>query len=169
MKQYGTLSVFLGWEEVKLLKEYSKKYQLPMSRLIAMAVDNEFDQETPFHYPCVLPVTQFIEGAYVEEAQKIMKYLEKFPSGISRDQLMLNRRSVGIISRENLLLGFRELLENGIIIEVRPKERAAKYKWKYPENYKVIKIADVAKVNAVKNKKAEIERLKRELEEMEKS
>lgn len=110
---------FLPVLEKNMLRDLSKKMGLPQSRLLHMAFDNELDQDNPFHYPCTLPTIDYIQGAYVNEGSKIFKFLiENFKNGTGRDMLMLCRRSIGIPDRETFMLGYRELLEQGMIKEV---------------------------------------------------
>lgn len=138
-----------------MLKALSEKHELPISRLICIAIDNELDVDVPFNYPCFQPESPYVEFAYAEEAGKILKFLEKFPTGTGRDMLMLCRRDIGIDSRAEFMLGYRELLEKKMIEEFRP----LRTKFRYGRNYMYTRIRNVeaASLRRARYKKPESE------------
>lgn len=138
---FNDITVYLPPPTKLLLKQHSERIGLPMARLAAFAIDNELDQEDPFHYPVALPTTTYIEGAFVNEGGRILRYLGKMREGASRDQLMLARRAIGIPTREDFLLGYRELLQVGLIEEVVPKPKSESYKFKFRDDYRIAVIA----------------------------
>lgn len=160
-------TVLLAPAEKQLLTEWSDKLGIPQSRLLAIALDNELDQETPFHYPCTLPTTDYIPGAYMSEATKILRFLEYFRDGTGRDMLMLSRRSIGIPNRADLMLGFRELLMEKMVEERDPLPVTG-MKFEFFDGYKVAVIASAedkrqAKIRA---KEEEILRLQVQVKKM---
>ncbi len=129
-----------------LLKYKSEVMNLPVSRLICMAVDNELDQDPAFHYPTPMPTAEYVEGAYAEEAGLIMRYLEKIQEvsqGTGVDMLMLARRDIGIASRDVFMRAFRELLEVQIIEEFKPINPTFK---NYSDEYRFVRIKPIEQV-----------------------
>lgn len=114
-----------------LLKVKADQLQLPVSRLLSIAVDNELDSETPFNYPLTMPETEYVEFAYNDEASKLMKFIERFKSGIGLDSLMLARRDIGISKRSLFMLAYRELKEVGLIEEYHPTRTVFHYAPEY--------------------------------------
>lgn len=114
-----------------LLRQASADLETPMSRLAAIAIDNELDAHAPFNYPCPMPEAPYVEYAYATEGGKIMRFLEHFPQGTSLDTLMLCRRDMGIESRAEFMLGYRELLEKNMVEMFRPM----KTKFAYGSDY----------------------------------
>lgn len=95
-----------------------------MSRLIAIAVDNELDTAAPFNYECELPKAPFVPYAYSTEASKMAHYIGAyFPTGATLESIMLCRRQFGIIDRLTVMLAFRELMENQILEEFEKENR----------------------------------------------
>jgi hypothetical protein len=99
------------------LKRISYDKRVPLAQLIAIAVDNELDSPHPFNFPCDLPTTPFIEGAYFKEAQQIHSFLMRYWRGMDKETLMLCRREIGIEDRSALLHGLRELLSTDTLVE----------------------------------------------------
>lgn len=164
---FSDITVYMTPEQKLELKKHSERIGLPMARLAAIAIDNEFDQADPFNYPCTLPTTPFIEGAYVDEAGKILRYLGRLREGASRDQLMLARRTIGILNRETFRHAYRELLEVGLVEEVTPKPKRESYKFKYPDNYKITVISQYEKkAFMIREKEREIAAAQREIEKL---
>lgn len=133
---FSLLKAFVPKSMEKILREKSKALGLPMSRLIAIALDNELDSPDPFNYPTQMPSSEFVEHAYTEEAQKLIRFLGKFKYGTGRDSIMLCRRDFGVVNRETVMLAYREAMEAGFIEEVRPK---AKFR-DYHHTYKYTKV-----------------------------
>lgn len=133
---FDSVAVFLPKKMAEIIKMRAAAMGLPVSRLICYAIDNELDAPVPFTYATELPLTGYTEFAYSDEAQKIYNYLLKFPSGIGRDYLVLCRRDFGIASRDDVLLGLRELIEQDVVREVNPPGNT-KFKG-YKEDYKYI-------------------------------
>lgn len=96
---------------------YCVDKSLPMSRLIAIAIDNELEKEKPFNFPLDLPTQEYIEYAYVDEASKILAYMQKQNTGMTLDMLMILRHDIGIKDKETFLAAFRECLEKKMLEE----------------------------------------------------
>lgn len=143
------IQVYVPRSVHKILKEKSDEMKLPISRICAIAIDNELDSPAPFTYPCVLPKSDYIPQAYIGEAGKISRFLLKFPYGIGRDGLMLLRRDIGIPNREQLMLGYRELLEIDYIEEIKQPLRS---KFNYGPDYLYTKLVDVEIPKISRNK-----------------
>lgn len=118
---FGFVKVYLPKETIRLLKIAARDHRLPVSRICAIAIDNEFDQgEHSFNYPFTIPQTAFTEHEHADEAGKILNFLRRYPDGLAKDVLMMCRRDLGVESREKFLLGFRELL-NADLVEIFTK------------------------------------------------
>lgn len=165
---FASSTTFIGHKTLEILRKRAASMGLPVSKVIAFAIDNELDAAHPFNYPCTLPTTIYIENAYADEAQKLFTYLRKFPTGIGRETLVLNRRDYGVPSRETVMLAYRELLERDLIEEVPPPGKS-KFKG-YPASYRYTRIKN-ATPETFKGKKQSVEArreaLKRELAKLE--
>lgn len=153
VKVYVPLSLY------NILKSYSMAKEMPMRRLIAYAIDNEVTERDTeaFDYPCPWPESVFVDGAYVEEASRILRYLDNFGAK-SVDQLVMARREIGVPDKEKMMLGIRELLTKKSLVEkVRPKFKPMEY----PRDYFLIKSGSIDK------KQKEIADLKERLAKLE--
>lgn len=161
---FDSLRVFLPKADKAILEQWSEKLKMPQSRLMQIAFDNEISQPTPFNFPVTLPVSDYIEGAYVNEAGKILRFLDHFREGTGRDMLMLCRREIGIPDPETFRLAYRELLNTGMVMEIDPKKGD-----KWPSGYKlaVLQGEEMKRKALARAKRAEIERLEREAKELE--
>ena len=124
---FEEVKVYIPKETMLILREASEELATPMSRLVAIALDNELDAPTAFNYPCPMPESPYVEYAYAAEAGKILRFLEKFPVGTSVDTLMLCRRDIGIESRAEFMLALRELFEKNMIEEFKPTNTKFRY------------------------------------------
>ena len=137
---FDCIKAYLPKGTIKILREMSLDLQLPISRLVAIAVDNELDVQNAFNYPCAMPTSPFVEFAFADEAGKLLNFMAKFPTGVSTDTLLLCRRDIGIESRAEVMLAYRELLEKGLIEEFRP----TKTRFAYHKDYRRVRVKDVA-------------------------
>jgi hypothetical protein len=112
-------TVYLPKSTYEILQNLSIEKRINISRLVAIAVDNELDCAVPFNYDLTLPTTKFIEFTFIEESAKLLSFFQKLPAGIGLDSVMLARRDIGIPDRAKLLGAVRELLENGLIEKFR--------------------------------------------------
>lgn len=106
----------------RILVEKSTEKNLSIAKLISYAIDNELDTPVPFNYPCPMPENTFIELAYINEGQAIRDYVGKFLNGADLDTLMLSRRDMGIKSRTDFMLGFRDFWESGLAEKTIPNK-----------------------------------------------
>lgn len=136
---FDILKVYLPQSLIKEIKRLAQEQYLPVSRLILYAIDNEMGRDKPFEYDSKLPTDPYVLHAYTEEAQQIYRYMYKFPTGLSRDQLLACRRDVGIESKDALLHGLRELLTIGLLEEQKPSGKS-KFKG-YKSDYKILRFA----------------------------
>lgn len=137
---------------IEILRETSEETNIPMSRLICIAIDNELDTMKPFNYPTVVP-DEYQEFMYAKEARLLLNFLHRCPKGLGLDSIVLARRDVGVDSREDLLAAVKELLEQGHIKWVRPSDTRTRY----PKGYKKLILTDMNKntVRAAKFKRLE--------------
>jgi len=113
---------------LNFLFEQREKSGVPISRLIAIAIDNELDAVEPFNYSLEFPDEPFLEMQYVDEGGKILRYLNKFgETGTPLINLILGRREVGIENRRIFLLAYREILHLGLVEEYVPRKRQESY------------------------------------------
>lgn len=118
---FESIPVFLPKGTIAILRQKSAADQIPVSRLCAIAVDNELDQPNAFHYSTQLPEEDFEDLKYFDEAGKLCNFLASFKDGTSLETLLLCRRDIGIQSRKALLGAYRELMVKNIIEEFTPK------------------------------------------------
>lgn len=150
---FEPVTVYLPKSLAAILKSYSDKRGLPVSRLVCYAVDNELDTAHPFNYECDLPESPFVEYAYAAEASRMIEYLERFPSGTGRDVLMLARRDMSIPNRTELMLAYRELLETQMVEEYMP----VRTKFKFNRDYKYTRLVGYKPQDVRKKKYKQIE------------
>lgn len=112
--QWAKTVVFTDKKVMEQLKKLSIEKNVPVSRLIAIALDNEMESPNPFNYPVELPTSEYIPYGYVDEAGKILTFLMSLPAGTGLDSLMLCRREIGINDKETFMLAVRELLEKDL-------------------------------------------------------
>lgn len=121
---------------------------IPISRLVAIAIEHEMQLENPFDYDCTLPDEEYINLAFVQDAAKILDYM-KTTSGMSLDMFCLMRHDIGIPDKKTFLLAFRECVVNGFLETYKPKQHA-NTKFKYPDSYVFYRIKGA---NKPENKK----------------
>jgi len=134
-----SLKIYMSATLHARLKDQSRLQGLPMSRLGAIAIDNELDQEQPFFYDTSLPET-YEEYAYVSEAAKVLEYIVKFPHGIGRDHLCLSRFDFGIEERAVVLCALKELIEKDMVEEIIPTRTKFKF---WMNEYRLIRAKDI--------------------------
>jgi len=155
---FKAVNAFLPKHTVKMLEEISDDRRVPVSRLIAIAVDNELDCVPPFNYPITKPASEYVEFAYADEASKLLEFIERCPQGVGVDTLLLVRRDLGIENREITMLAYRELLEQGLVEVFRP----LKTSFNYGRDYRRVRAVgvDPNKLSRIRYKRLEGESLK---------
>lgn len=136
--------------------------KVPISRLIAIALEHELEREKPFEYDVTLPSDEYVEFAYADEAGKIMNYLRGDLQGMGLDMLCLCRHDIGIPDKNTFLLAFRELVKKDMLEAYKPKKKLLSYT-EHPEDYVMYRLKGE---NAPERKKkrreaTEFERFKR--------
>lgn len=127
---------YVGKAQMDKLKFYSKKYKLPVSRLIAIAIDNEIfecnlETEMPFYWNNKLPENDFVPNSYADQAGKLVKFLKLDSRGMSLDILLVLRHEIGIPNKEHVLYALKECLNNNLI-EVFKAPESVKYGKEFP-------------------------------------
>lgn len=113
--KFNRVQANIGKVHADKLSKFSKMYNLPVSRLIAIAIDNEiFDNDKPFKIDLSLP-EDFQEYAFAEQAYQILVFLRTQKVGMSIDMLYVLRHDIGIADRETFLGAFKECLDKGMI------------------------------------------------------
>lgn len=116
---FTKIDVYVSKDTSETLKRIAHDLGTTEAKLVCFAIDNELSESEPFYFPCEMPSTPFIAGAYIDDAQKISTYLDRFASGADIETLMLHRRDHGVTDKITFMLAIRELLENELF-ELRP-------------------------------------------------
>lgn len=121
------MNVMVPRATARIIQKVSEETGFPVSRLIAIAIDNEISESvSAFNYPCLMPSSPFVEYAYAEEAGKLLQFIKQYEEKpMTIEQLMLCRRDAGIPSREVLMLAYRELLEKKMVEEFMPRKESS--------------------------------------------
>lgn len=128
----------IGYETKRRLEEFQTSKKLPMSLLIAFAIENELLKPQPFDYDVTLSQEEYDEYAFADQAGKIYNFL-KTNSGMSLEMLCSLRHDFGIESKEEFLLGFRKLMEDGMIEAYKPKTMPHSVV-KYPDHFRFYRL-----------------------------
>ena len=98
------------------LEELKKDRVTSISRLLAIAIDNELEEEDPFLFDYTLPEFDVNNDmAYIDEAGKILNFLNLTGKSYGLDVLLMLRFDIGIPSKILFLGGFNEALIKGFI------------------------------------------------------
>jgi hypothetical protein len=129
--QYGervfkSVPTSLGPKTYEKLQKFSQYHEMSISRLVAIAVDNELQKEKPFEFDLNVPDEKYVDMAYADEAGKILQFLKAY-GGMGVDMLMLVREDIGITDKRIFLLAFRELAQKGLIESYVPKTKGPKF------------------------------------------
>lgn len=163
---FRNCSTHLSPRTAEILSKKSKEIGESIAKLIAIAVDNELEAPNPFYFSADLPTTEFIPHAYTELASKVYDYLKRFPSGVSPNHLLLNRRDAGIESKEEFLLALRELKELNMVEFIKVPAHS---KHPYPIGYKFIKCIteESSKLTRAQRRKMEMAALAEQMKRLE--
>lgn len=146
-----SITVFISKGTAEKIKEISMNKDIPVSRLIAYAVDNELDCVEPFSYDYSLPSIAYVENAYSDQAMKVYEYMKQFPKGIGLDTLLMGRRDAGLPDRLDFLMGYRELIMSKMIEEFYPLNS----KFKHAKDYRYSRVRSV-NIALTKNKRLKV-------------
>lgn len=119
---YKKVVVYLPASLEAIVRTKALETNMPMSRLIAIAVDNEMDAVEPFHYPCEMP-DDINELDYVTEGGKLYRFIKNnygIEYATTLQSLILTRRDLNM-SRETVGIALRAALKSNNIVEVRNK------------------------------------------------
>lgn len=122
------MSDYVGIKAVGLTSNHNKELldkialskKIPITRLVAIAIENELLKDNPFNYDIDTPSEEYTPLAFASEAQKILDYLGKV-SGLSLDMLCILRHDIGIPDKKLFMLAFRECLLSNFLEEFKPK------------------------------------------------
>lgn len=114
-KKMLSVQAYIGRKHFEQLLVLSRILKLPVSRLICIAVDNEFQKEEPFKLNLELNQDEYVEYAFADEAGKLMNFMKGLRNGMSLDLLYVLRKDIGIPDRTIFLQAFNECVKQGII------------------------------------------------------
>lgn len=121
----------------KKLKEISHLRDVPLTHLVAYAVEREFEKPDAFQWKYKIPGDEtFVHNQYADQALKIYDFVKKFPNGTGIDSIMLCRFDMGMPNKDDVVNGYRELLNSGMVEEVFPPQKA----FRYAKDYMFIKL-----------------------------
>ncbi len=145
-----SVRVYLPPSIIELLNAAAKKSRVSVSRVVAYAIDNELSAPQPFDYPSSWPTGPHVTGSYLHEGQLINAYLKKFPMGLGMDQLLLQRRDIGIVDKQNIKLGVAEMMNSGLFEIIT---RTVRWMPSYCNTFDVIRRKDVSGPTEAKRRK----------------
>lgn len=128
---------------VAKLREVSTLKGIPMSRLIGLSLDNEMLRENPFECNTTAPLPHEVpmkKFEYADQANKLAKWLRQFPRGCDRELMIICRKDYGVETREEVLLGWRELFLLDLVEDVKPDNK----RFKYPEETEFVRLRGVS-------------------------
>lgn len=138
---FEKVTAFVPKSLSKLLRHISIQQDIPMSKLIAIAIDHEIERNNGFDQMLKKPESEFKKNEYVDESVRIFEFLKKFPGGTGVDTLWLFRREFGIKDKEIFMLSYRELIYSGMVEEFYPQNS----KFKYPKTYRYVRILGITR------------------------
>ena len=109
------VSSFIPKYHMDRLRKIAKLRKISIARLIAVAIDHELEMERPFKFEVDLPVEEYLEYAYAEEAGKIITHMNTMTLGAGLDILVLLRFDIGIPDKDIFLKAFKECLDKDMI------------------------------------------------------
>lgn len=98
------------------LLRISQKRNIPISRLICIAIDNELLKERIFELETELP-TANTDHVYADEAGRILAFMKKHDAALTLDNFLLLRFDIGVPDRQVFLEAFSVLIANDYIYE----------------------------------------------------
>jgi post-segregation antitoxin (ccd killing protein) len=121
----------VGWiskYQHKRLEEEARKKGLPLSRLVAIAIDRELERPDAFKFDMNLPTIEYVEDGfeYADEAGKILHYLRTQKEGLSLDLLLILRHDIGVPDREIFLAAFKVCIDKDFVEKYTTMRRHTK-------------------------------------------
>ena len=150
----------LSKENKSKLRAYSKRYSLPITTLVGIALDKELEREEPFAWECKLPDEKFVEYAYANEALEINKWMRlNGIFGFPLHLLCLIRRDMHIEDMDKFLGGMQELKNANQVEEILAIDsKKAKSGFSYPQGTILFRpVMTTAEKNLAKSKRKEAE------------
>ena len=162
-KLIKNLRVNVSQTHYKVLKAYSDDLDIPLSRLVTMAVDSELLRDNPFGYDLSIPEVDWEDYTYADEATKILDYLKVYNAPIELSFLVLLRHDIGIPDLETFMKAFAECLKYEFVL---PYMKKPLYGTKERLYYKRM---DLIEGKAKSKRFKQYEKLKREFEAIERA
>ena len=105
--------------------EIARNLNLPLTRAIAIAVDNELETAKPFDFPIPnVDDIPYVEDEYYQEGGEIEKYIIKnWSNGIGIEMLLLCRKDFNIPDKTHVVLAVRELMKKHRLSEIEVTNR----------------------------------------------
>lgn len=119
------------------LDRISSKTKIPISRLIAIAVDNEFSKEKPFAFDVTLPTEEVEEYAYIDQAGMILNFLKKLKHGLPLELLVLLRHDIGIADKETFMNAWKDLVTKGFVESFTKTKKRFNKGIEYETNWRI--------------------------------
>lgn len=141
----GSISTYYA----DIIKAHAIEHKMPVSRVVAMIIDNAFEHGNPLDYDMSLPVEgTYEENAFAEEGTLFLTFMKTMSNGLGLDMLLTLRHDIGIPSKEIFLAVFAECLRGGLIEECKPpKPRGTAPA--HPEGYLYYRMAGYVKPKIV--------------------
>lgn len=130
------------------IRAISKARKMPMSRLIALLIDDELLKDKPFSYDLSLAGEESTEYAYAEEAGKLLNFLKALDKGMGLDVLTMLRYHIGIPDKIVFLGAFQECLSKEMIEPY--KEKLPSNRAPMPDDYYSYRVAGAGKARSKK-------------------
>lgn len=109
------------WHKEKL-KKIALERKIPMSRLIAFAIDHELQKEMPFQWD-LETTTEYDSKAFAKESTMIKDFLRKSDIGMGLDMLLLFRYLIGVPDKEVFLAAFHNAVKLNGIYGFKPEKK----------------------------------------------
>jgi hypothetical protein len=139
------------------LRGISLYKKLTMSKLIAIAIDNELSKPKPFELDLTLPdLDDYEEFAFADQACILVDYMRKLRVGAGLDVLMLLRHDIGLPDPQQFLCAFAECLKNEVIEPFLPKPKLGMPE--YPKDYFYYRVKQAISKKVVKRRTKEYDR-----------
>lgn len=116
------LKTMVSYYHKDKLEKIAKIRKISVARLIAIAIDNELNNDESFKFDTSFPGDEYVPYTYADEAGKLLKFMKTLRFGAGLDVLVLLRYDIGIPNKQVFLAAFRECLELNMIESFkRPK------------------------------------------------
>lgn len=103
----------------KMIKDYAYHNKMAVYRVGSLLVTKQLCAENPFDFGLTLP-DEYVSLAYANEANPLLEYLRRTPSGKSLDDLVVHRHDIGVPDQIALLTIISECVDIGVIEQVEP-------------------------------------------------